>query len=174
MPEQQPLTVSQAQLNEAVERATLQVSKKLAARVTWRSIVLSALVATLISSGVSITVTLVIGHEVGSANTDRISEIQNSRTSGTVVACELQNGRHEKLYVQIEAEARIQAQKEPAKYKETIAKARELELLLDAIQPEEDCDARAKLLAVETLRTKPPPRKRIRQPGPLRFPRPGG
>lgn len=168
------LTVSQEQLNDAVEQATLQVSAKLARRVTWRAILVSALVAALISSGISIAVTLVIGDEVRAANGTRIEEIQNSRKSGTIVACEQQNLRHERLFVQIEAEARIQAVKEPKKYRETVAKAGELELLLEAVQPEEDCAARAKLLAEETLRTTPSPRKRIRPPGPLRFPRPGG
>lgn len=168
----EPLLVTQEQLNAAVESAVIQVSKKLTTRVTWRSVIVAAAVAAVISSGVSIAVTLVIGHEVAKANTDRISEVQNSRKSGTILSCEEQNLRHEQLYVQIEAQARIQAIKEPTKYRETVSKARELESLLNVVQPGEDCDIRAKRLAVETLRTRPVHHKPIRKPGPLRLPAP--
>lgn len=170
----EPLLVTQEQLNQAVESASLAVYSKVEKRVTWRAVVIATLVSALVSSGISITVTLVIGHEVGKANTDRIAEVQNSRKSGTILACEQQNLRHEQLYLQIELSAGIESVKEPVKYKQTVKKARELEAILDAVQPEEDCKARAKRLAVETLRTTPAPPKPIRKPGPLRLPRPGG
>jgi hypothetical protein len=107
------------------------------------------------------------------SNSARISEVQASRLSATQTSCEQQNERHEDLYVGIEATAAHQRVYEPAKYRETVAKARELERLLNAIQPEENCKARAKLLVVQTLdHEQPPPRKPVRRPGPLRLPPP--
>lgn len=166
--------MTQEQLNQATESASLAVYGRLAKRVTWRAVIVAALVSSVISSTVSIAVTLVIGHEVGAANADRISEVQNSRKSGTILACEKQNRHHEELYVQIELSAGVESVKEPVKYKQTVKKARELEAILNAVQPEEDCNTRANQLAVETLRTTPAPRQRIRKPGPLRLPPPRG
>lgn len=107
------------------------------------------------------------------ANQARIAEVQASRVSGSEIACEQQNTRHERLYAQIEATARVQRVSEPGKYRATVAKARELEGLLNAIQPEEDCSARARRLVISTLgHGHAAPRKPIRSPGPLRLPAP--
>jgi hypothetical protein len=104
------------------------------------------------------------------SNHERISEIQRSRVLSAESSCEQQNERHERLYAQIEATAAVQRVTEPAKYRATVAKARELEALVNAIQPSEDCAARARLLVEETLgHTHVAPQKPIREPGPLRL-----
>lgn len=105
------------------------------------------------------------------SNHERISEIQASRISSSELACQQQDERHERLYAQIEATAENQRLYEPSKYRETVAKARELEQLLNAVQPEEDCRARARLLIEETLGHEHAKRQKpIRKPGPLRLP----
>lgn len=107
------------------------------------------------------------------SNHERISEIQASRISSSELSCQQQDERHEHLYAQIEATAENQRLYEPSKYRETVAKARELEQLLNAVQPEEDCRARARLLIEETLGHEHPKRQKpIRKPGPLRLPTP--
>ena len=104
------------------------------------------------------------------SNQDRINEIQESRVRGSEIACEQQNERHERLFAQIETTAAVQKVREPVKYRETVAKARELEQLLDVVQPEEDCSERARKLVVETLGGAGAKRgKRVRAPGPLRL-----
>jgi hypothetical protein len=104
------------------------------------------------------------------SNHERTSEIQHSRILSAESSCLQQNERHEQLFEQIEATAQEQRIREPAKYRETVAKGRELELLLNAIQPAEDCKARARMLVEETLHHKHAPKQKpIREPGPLRL-----
>lgn len=105
------------------------------------------------------------------ANQERVGEIQRSRILSAESSCEQQNNRHERLFAQIEATAAHQRIYEPAKYRETVAKARELEALLNAVQPEEDCRARARRLVEETLTHKHATKQKpVRAPGPLRLP----
>jgi len=105
------------------------------------------------------------------SNHARIVEIQHSRILSAEGSCLQQNERHERLFAQIEATAAVERVREPAKYREAVAKGRELELLLNAIQPTEDCKARARMLVEETLHHKHAPKQKpIREPGPLRLP----
>lgn len=105
------------------------------------------------------------------SNQARISEVQSSRISGSEIACQQQDERHERLFAEIESTAAVQRATEPAKYRETVSKARELEALLNAVQPEEDCSERARRLVIETLgQAHARKRKPIRKPGPLRLP----
>lgn len=104
------------------------------------------------------------------ANHERVGEIQRSRIASSELSCEVQNEHHERLFAQIEATASVQRVSEPAKYRGTVAKARELEALLNAIQPEEDCAARAHRLVVGTLgQAHARPRRQLRARGPLRL-----
>lgn len=173
----EPALVTQEQLNQAVESATIAATREVMARIApktiVRSMVVSIVTAVIVSSAISIAVTLFIGNELGTNNAARIAEQQTSRKNSAIISCEEQNVRHEKLYVQIEAEAATQAVTEPVKYRASIRKARELELLLNVVQPQENCEQRAKRLVEETLRSKPPTHKRLREPGPLRLPKPG-
>lgn len=104
------------------------------------------------------------------SNHARIAEIQDSRILSAEGSCRQQNNRHEYLYAEIEATAQHQRLYEPSKYRETVAKGLELERLLNAVQPKEDCKARAKMLVEETLHHKHAPKQKpIRAPGPLRL-----
>lgn len=129
--------------------------------------------------GIAVVVGLIGGMLVALAvwtlisNHERVGEIQRSRVASSEIACQIQNERHERLFAQIEATVGRQHIHEPAKYRQTVAKALELEALLNAVQPEEDCRARARLLTEQTLgKSHASKRKPIRRPGSLRLPLP--
>jgi hypothetical protein len=121
--------------------------------------------------GVSVGLLIAVCTWILLSNQARIGEIQDSRISGSEIACQQQNERHERAYAKIEAAAAIQRIKNPDRYRATVAKARELETFLNAIQPQEDCSLRARRLIVQTLgQNHAKPRKPVRKPGPLRLP----
>lgn len=128
----------------------------------WRYIV--ALLAGM-AVGLSITTLVLVIHD----NNARISEVQKSRRDGTLLACYQQDHRHETLYAGIERLAAYQRDHEPVKYRETVKTGRQLELFLDAVQPEEDCKARARKLVEEAGDVTPRPFMPVRSPGPLRL-----
>lgn len=116
--------------------------------------------------GLSITTLVLVIHD----NNDRISEVQRSRLNATLLGCYQQDHKHETLFAGLERVAAYQRVHDPTKYRETVKNARQTELLLNAVQPEEDCKERARSLVEETLHGgTPQPFPAVRVPGPLRL-----